>query len=173
MRRNDILVPLLLSLAFCVTGAQALRIWVDSVASYAATSDAGTSSTPIVTAPSSAPDAGSLAPDRRADPSRGIERRDGSYPDFLPPEAHEVLVAIDRGGPFRYDKDGSIFQNREGLLPRRARGYYHEYTVDTPGSSDRGARRIVTGGEPPSEYFYTDDHYESFRPFEHRAEGAR
>ncbi|MDH5177348.1 MAG: ribonuclease, partial [Gammaproteobacteria bacterium] len=57
-------------------------------------------------------------------------------------------------------------QNREGRLPAQPRGYYREYTVETPGSPDRGARRIVTGGEPPTEFFYTDDHYRSFRRLE-------
>ena len=59
-----------------------------------------------------------------------------------------------------------MFQNREGRLPPQPRGYYREYTVITPGSSDRGARRIVTGGDPPSEFHYTDDHYRSFRRIE-------
>jgi len=81
--------------------------------------------------------------------------------DELPPEAHTTLDLIEAGGPYPYDKDGSIFHNYEGLLPEKADGYYREYTVDTPGSSDRGARRIVTGGD--GERFYTDDHYKSFR----------
>lgn len=82
----------------------------------------------------------------------------------LPPEARETLAAIRRGGPFRYEKDGTVFGNREGLLPRRERGYYTEYTVRTPGARDRGARRIVAGGDPRSsgEYYYTADHYRSF-----------
>jgi ribonuclease T1 len=81
----------------------------------------------------------------------------------LPAEAHATLEAIARGGPFRYDRDGSVFENREGRLPSKPRGYYREYTVDTPGSRDRGARRIVTGGHPPEVFYYTDDHYGSFR----------
>jgi len=88
------------------------------------------------------------------------------YPSFLPPEAVATLEAIERGGPFPYDRDGTVFQNREGLLPGRPRGYYREYTVQTPGSRDRGARRIVTGGQPPEVYYYTDDHYRSFRRVE-------
>jgi guanyl-specific ribonuclease Sa len=88
------------------------------------------------------------------------------YPAFLPPEAIATLQAIERGGPFQYDRDGSTFQNRERRLPDRARGYYREYTVETPGSPDRGARRIVAGGDPPEVYYYTDDHYRSFQPFE-------
>jgi guanyl-specific ribonuclease Sa len=82
------------------------------------------------------------------------------YPSFLPPEA------IERGGPYRYDRDGSTFQNRERRLPEQPRGYYREYTVETPGSPDRGARRIVSGGDPPEVYYYTDDHYRSFRRVE-------
>jgi guanyl-specific ribonuclease Sa len=84
----------------------------------------------------------------------------------LPPQALTTLESIDRGGPFEYDRDGTVFQNREGLLPQRPSGYYREYTVDTPGSRDRGARRIVTGGDPPEVYYYTDDHYRSFRRIE-------
>ena len=89
-----------------------------------------------------------------------------SRADFLPAEAAPVLAAIERGGPFAYRQDGGVFQNRERRLPARPRGYYREYTVDTPGSDDRGARRIVTGGDPPAEYWYTADHYRSFRRFD-------
>lgn len=88
------------------------------------------------------------------------------YPDFLPPEAVATLEAIRRGGPFPYARDGVVFQNRERLLPAQPAGYYREYTVPTPGSADRGARRIVTGGDPPEVYYYTDDHYRSFRRVE-------
>ncbi|KAA2253586.1 ribonuclease [Solihabitans fulvus] len=79
----------------------------------------------------------------------------------LPPEATDTVNLIQQGGPFPYPRnDGVVFQNREGVLPACARGYYHEYTVITPGSSTRGARRIITGDA--GEYFYTDDHYASF-----------
>jgi guanyl-specific ribonuclease Sa len=81
----------------------------------------------------------------------------------LPPEVHETLALIAAGGPFPFDRDGVVFGNYEHRLPHRERGWYREYTVPTPGLDHRGARRIVTGGEPPSEYWYTDDHYESFR----------
>ncbi len=85
--------------------------------------------------------------------------------DQLPPEGREVLQQIKQGGPFAYpNKDGSIFNNFEKHLPQRARGYYLEYTVPTPGARNRGARRIITGGKPPVEFYYTDDHYRSFRP---------
>lgn len=79
----------------------------------------------------------------------------------LPPEAHETLARIEAGGPFPYPQDGRIFRNRERLLPLRAREYYREYTVRTPGAGDRGARRIVAGRG--GEYYYTEDHYRSFR----------
>ena len=79
----------------------------------------------------------------------------------LPPEARAVLEAIERGGPFAYRKDGSVFGNRERLLPDRPRDYYREYTVPTPGRRDRGPRRIVSGHD--GERYYTDDHYRSFR----------
>jgi guanyl-specific ribonuclease Sa len=81
----------------------------------------------------------------------------------LPPEALVTMNLIERGGPFPYRKDGSEFHNRERLLPKMPRGHYREYTVDTPGSRDRGARRLVTGGSPPTVFYYTDDHYRSFR----------
>ncbi len=79
----------------------------------------------------------------------------------LPPEASDTEDLIASGGPFPYPQDGTVFQNREGILPGCAGGYYHEYTVPTPGSPDRGARRIVTGSG--GEHFYTGDHYASFR----------
>jgi ribonuclease T1 len=84
----------------------------------------------------------------------------------LPPQGRDVLVLIQQGGPFRHDKDGTVFGNRERLLPSQARGYYREYTVRTPGVSHRGARRIVCGGKAPSQpdaCYYTEDHYASFR----------
>ena len=78
----------------------------------------------------------------------------------LPAEAQHTLVLIDDGGPFPYDRDGVVFENREGLLPGENDGYYHEYTVATPGESDRGARRIITGAS--GERYWTDDHYVTF-----------
>jgi ribonuclease T1 len=79
----------------------------------------------------------------------------------LPPEALETIDRIDAGGPFPFDQDGTVFQNREGILPDAPRGFYREYTVITPGEDDRGARRIV--GADDGTLYYTDDHYESFR----------
>lgn len=79
----------------------------------------------------------------------------------LPAEARTTLALIDKGGPYPYSRDGVVFGNFEGRLPKEKRGYYHEYTVKTPGSRDRGARRIVTG--QGGEIYYTDDHYDSFR----------
>lgn len=83
----------------------------------------------------------------------------------LPGQAVATLRLIEAGGPFPYEKDGIVFGNRERLLPRRPRGYYHEYTVSTPRSRDRGARRIVCGGSlrQIGDCDYTDDHYASFK----------
>ena len=78
----------------------------------------------------------------------------------LPREARETLTLIKNGGPFPYSKDGTVFSNREHLLPNKPRGYYREYTVKTPKVKNRGARRIIAGG---GDYFYTDDHYASFK----------
>lgn len=78
----------------------------------------------------------------------------------LQPEVGETLDLIDRGGPFPYDRDGAVFENREGLLPEQDLGYYREYTVPTPGEDDRGPRRLVAGED--GEVYYTADHYESF-----------
>ena len=76
----------------------------------------------------------------------------------------QTLALIKQGGPFPYpNKDGTTFYNREGKLPAQSQGYYREYTVPTPGVSHRGARRIVTGGHPPTIYYLTVDHYDSFR----------
>ncbi|WP_077002463.1 ribonuclease domain-containing protein [Variovorax sp. KK3] len=109
--------------------------------------------------------------------SSGVEAREwfGSRPGKpaeesitlteLPIQGQRTYGAILKGGPFRYEKDGSVFGNRERLLPQERRGHYREYTVETPGSRDRGARRIVCGGEriTPSACWYTADHYASFR----------
>jgi ribonuclease T1 len=83
----------------------------------------------------------------------------------LPREAQATHRLILAGGPFRYDKDGTTFFNRERLLPKAPRGFYREYTVRTPGARNRGARRIVCGGTPPERpevCYYTADHYASF-----------
>ena len=79
----------------------------------------------------------------------------------LPAEARQTLVLIEKNGPFPYARDGVVFNNREKLLPHRERGYYREYTVQTPGAKDRGGRRIVAG--KAGERYYTEDHYRSFR----------
>jgi ribonuclease T1 len=78
----------------------------------------------------------------------------------LPAEARAMIRRIDAGGPFQHRQDGVTFQNREGLLPKQASGYYREYTVDTPGAGDRGARRLIAGRQ--GELYYSPDHYRSF-----------
>lgn len=83
----------------------------------------------------------------------------------LPREAKQTLVLIKQGGPFPYAKDGIVFGNYEVILPKQRRGYYHEFTVPTPGARTRGARRIIIGGELilSKERYYTADHYASFK----------
>ena len=106
--------------------------------------------------PSAAPEPSSTPPPS-IDPESGLPT---VYLLDLPPEAAETVDNIDRGPPFPYSQDGGTFGNYEGLLPDRDRGYYQEFTVETPGSYDRGARRIVEGAE--GELYWTDDHYASF-----------
>ena len=95
----------------------------------------------------------------------GWAREPAAIPDValsqLPPEVARTLALIRQGGPFPYGKDGTVFGNRERRLPLRERGYYREYTVPTPGAKGRGARRIVAGQQ--AEFYYTGDHYNSFR----------
>lgn len=107
---------------------------------------------PAPTAPSTLAEAPATAQFSDLDPIRMAE---------LPPEAVETISLIFEGGPFPFSKDDSVFQNREGLLPDFERGHYREYTVITPGSQDRGARRIVAGER--GEVYYTADHYSSFK----------
>ena len=128
---------------------------------------------PRGTTPNEAPPAASAqAPSRAptpveiAAPSPAQSVPDARLPAFLPAEARTTIALIQRGGPFPHRQDGGVFGNREGHLPRKPRGWYREYTVDTPGLSHRGARRIVTGGNPPQTWHYSSDHYESFRAFD-------
>ena len=102
------------------------------------------------------------APTAYADAASGV-RPEIAAAD-LPKEAREILVLIRAGGPFRYERDGVTFGNRERILPAQPRGYYREYTVPTPGARNRGARRIVCGGprQTPAACWYTADHYQSF-----------
>jgi ribonuclease T1 len=106
----------------------------------------------------------STAPTSTSSGTSGTTSTDDGLPtvsvDDLPPEADDTLALIAAGGPFPYDQDGITFENREELLPVHDSGYYQEYTVVTPGSSDRGARRIVVGSA--GEQYYTADHYASF-----------
>lgn len=105
-------------------------------------------------------------------PLRAFDRFDAVAVEALPQEARDTLWRIKRGGPFPYRKDGTTFQNRERRLPPRPRGYYREYTVPTPYAADRGARRIIAGQGTTAdvgtsqEYYYTGDHYRSFRRIE-------
>ncbi|WP_045738169.1 ribonuclease domain-containing protein [Xanthomonas sp. MUS 060] len=86
-----------------------------------------------------------------------------AWPAFLPAEARATIALIQHGGPFAHRQDGSVFGNRDKRLPARPPGYYRAYTVDTANPSDRGTRWIVTGGDPPETWYYSDDHNASFR----------
>ena len=102
----------------------------------------------------------------QARPSTGAQTSPVVRVTDLPREGQETYQLIRKGGPFPYEKDGTVFGNRERLLPREARGFYREYTVRTPGVKHRGARRIVCGGQVPRNpqtCYYTQDHYASFR----------
>jgi ribonuclease T1 len=99
-----------------------------------------------------------------ASPKRGADGLATVRSSDLPVQAQQVLRLIDAGGPFPYPQDGTVFGNVERLLPEHRRGWYHEYTVPTPGSPDRGARRIVAGQDGAR--YYTADHYESFARIE-------
>ena len=106
-----------------------------------------------------------LPPGPTATRAQSASSASARYPEWLPAEALDTVALIERGGPYPHRQDGAGFQNRERRLPSQPRGYYREFTVRTPGSRDRGARRIVSGGTPPVEFFYTADHYRSFRRF--------
>lgn len=105
------------------------------------------------TAPATLPEESRSAPPPAALPEKALSA--------LPPEATKTWRLIQSDGPFPYRRDGVVFQNRERILPQQKRGYYHEYTVPTPGSRDRGACRLVTGARV-DELYYTGDHYRSF-----------
>ena len=119
--------------------------------------DVGTASAPPsstlapVASSESARDAGLVGVRRLPDPERA-------------PEVNRTLDLIERGGPFPYRQDGVVFENREGRLPKKPRGYYHEYTVRTPSAPNRGTRRLITGQQ--GDVYYTDDHYRTFVPID-------
>lgn len=153
-----------------VTATEAAPTAESSPATPAQTQAAAAAETPTVEAPAMLAAPTKLPTNTpkpvkpTATPTRGPPAQIDGLPVItlgaLPPEALATLALIESDGPFPFGKDGSTFQNRERLLPRKSTGYYHEYTVITPGENDRGARRIV-GGEG-GELYYTDDHYASF-----------
>lgn len=132
-----------------------------SSSSRSATSSVATPSSTRRPTPSSTGRTTSSSPKGERTPDSGLPTIAASE---LPREGRETLRLIHRGGPFPYDRDGITFQNRERILPAQPRGYYAEYTVPTPGESDRGARRLVAGDD--GDVYFTDDHYRSFRQVE-------
>lgn len=154
-RTRHLVVALLAALALLLAGCTELRLQPGS-------SVPPPGSTPQLATTEGAPDGSGDG--SSTDPASGLPWV--SVAD-LPPEAEETLDLIDAGGPFPYDKDGSTFGNHEGVLPEEPKGFYREYTVETPGLSHRGPQRIVTGGEdtPATDddvFYWTADHYESF-----------
>lgn len=157
---------LVLGLAGCTgsPGPEAATTQSPTAAATSATTP-GASTSPRVTdgpsapqpppAPTNYPDADTLAPAAATTALPTIDVRE------LPAQAVTTLQLIKDGGPFPFPRDGVVFQNRERRLPDRSPGFYHEYTVPTPGSTDRGARRIVTGAD--GSRFWTADHYDSFQ----------
>lgn len=173
MRRGLVWIVLLLALlaAYVALQRDPAPVGIGSGSDQARTSS---SSPSIDSAPREVLDG--AFPDRsepQARPVRDLDAYDVADAPALPAEALATLRRIASGGPYPYRQDGGTFGNRERLLPSRPRGWYREYTVDTPRSRDRGARRIVTGGDPATEFFYTDDHYRSFRRIDPAQAGAR
>ncbi|WP_201467315.1 ribonuclease domain-containing protein [Janibacter melonis] len=129
--------------------------------SSSSTSSASAQPTPSASRSSTPSRSSSARPSAAATPDSGLATVPASS---LPPEGRRTLALVAAGGPFPYDRDGVTFGNRERILPIRDRGYYAEYTVPTPGESDRGARRLVVGDD--GDTYYTADHYASFRQVE-------
>ncbi|WP_258804899.1 ribonuclease domain-containing protein [Pseudarthrobacter sp. NS4] len=155
--RNRSILPLLLSalimLALVVFGGSGLLGQLTETTTPEATS--GATAAPGAATPSGP---AATAPAPAAENPSGLP----SIPESeLPPEGRRTLALIRAGGPYRYSQDDQTFGNFERILPRQDRGYYREYTVPTPGESDRGARRIVAGDG--GDKYYTDDHYGSFK----------
>ncbi|GHF58100.1 hypothetical protein GCM10018790_39890 [Kitasatospora xanthocidica] len=135
-----------------------------SPAAAATGTPAAGSQAPKPSAPKPSPPAGGTAPAGTwvpADPALADVCR-----TKLPSQAQDTLGLIAKGGPYPYNRDGIVFENRESRLPKKADGYYHEFTVVTPGSNDRGTRRVVTGTS--GEQYWSADHYATFQEIDPR-----
>ncbi len=158
---RPILVTLLCAaLTACHSPGQAQTTQAQTTQTQTQSTQSQASPSPTVQTQNSPAATTSRASTRQAgtDPSSGLHWMNISS---LPTQGQQTYRLIQSGGPFPYSRDGVVFQNREQILPNRSRGTYHEYTVKTPGSSDRGARRIICAALP--ECYYTEDHYASFR----------
>ncbi|MFE5539041.1 ribonuclease domain-containing protein [Streptomyces sp. NPDC056492] len=147
------------SLLRCVVGALLLCVALAGVAGCGGQKAAPSAAASASVRGSAAP--GTSAPGSSAAPPAWARGMATVRADALPAQARDVLALIDKGGPYAYRQDGTVFGNFEKVLPKQKRGYYHEFTVKTPGERDRGARRIVTG--EGGEFYYTDDHYDTFK----------
>ncbi|MER6396513.1 ribonuclease [Kitasatospora sp. NPDC059973] len=159
------LVAVLLCALAALAGCQLSNDGADSPKATVAASTGASATGPKPSAPKPSPPAGTTPA-----PPGGWVPTDPALADVcrtkLPAQAVDTLGLIAKGGPYPYRSDGIVFENRENRLPRKASGYYHEYTVVTPGSGDRGARRVVTGGT--GEQYWTADHYGSFQEIDAR-----
>jgi ribonuclease T1 len=149
------------SAALLAALAMLIALLVSACAGMAGYAGAASPSTDLATAAASLPDSDPAGSDPVAHPVPA--EWDGGTVELsgLPPEALATIELISAGGPHPYPQDGATFHNREGILPGRAEGFYREFTVETPGSPDRGARRLVIGED--GAIYYTTDHYDSFR----------
>ncbi|MFJ8041472.1 ribonuclease domain-containing protein [Kitasatospora sp. NPDC096147] len=185
-RHHLLAVALLLALTGCGSGKPAATPSGAAAASTpAAVSPPATRTPPVPSPPAGGPSATGLStgpsatgakpsPPKPSAPGTasptGWVPTSAAYPDVcrsaLPPQARDTLGLIAKGGPYPYRSDGIVFENREGRLPKEGSGYYHEYTVVTPGAQTRGTRRIVTGSA--GQQYWTDDHYDSFAEVDSR-----
>jgi ribonuclease T1 len=164
MRRRWTVGTLLLGLA--VAALAVFNLFISTGGTPSAAGPQGTTAAPTfaTSAPAAAPSASAAAPSSSNGKATGVPNESGLpaiRESQLPAEGRRTLALIRKGGPYPYTRDGVTFGNFERILPRKASGYYTEYTVPTPGESDRGARRIVAG--QAGDKYYTPDHYQSFK----------
>ena len=156
-----LVAALLLALAGCGSGEEATTTSTTDAPTVSTPAEAPATAAPATSTTSAAPTTAVPTTSTTTPPPQRFSDLPTVTLGELPTEALDTLRLIRDGGPYPYAQDDSVFQNREGILPDHPRGFYREYTVDTPGLSHRGARRLVTGDD--GAIYWTDDHYASFR----------